>query len=191
MEEAVITETETTELDELKLIDPDSEMLKRAPGAFDFELDNAEELSEQLIDAMKKLGGVGLSANQVGIDKSVFVIGDGADFVKTFFNPLVVGVSEETEVMKEGCLSFPGLWLMVSRPKQVSIKYTDIKGEEIIETYEDVTARVILHEYDHMLGFNFTQRVSRIKLERAIKAFNKKLKKHQRHLALQAANINK
>ena len=80
---------------------------------------------------------------------------------------------------------------MVSRPKQVSIKYTDIKGEEIIETYEDVTARVILHEYDHMLGFNFTQRVSRIKLERAIKAFNKKLKKHQRHLALQAANINK
>ena len=189
MEEAV--KTEATELDELKLIDPDSEMLKRAPGVFDFELDNAEELSEQLIDAMKKLGGVGLSANQVGIDKSVFVIGDGADFTKTFFNPLVVGVSEETEVMKEGCLSFPGLWLMVSRPKQVSIKYTDIKGEEIIETYEDVTARVILHEYDHMLGFNFTQRVSRIKLERAIKAFNKKLKKHQRHLALQAANINK
>ena len=74
MEEAVITETETTELDELKLIDPASEMLKRAPGAFDFELDNAEELSEQLIDAMKKLGGVGLSANQVGIDVKTFLM---------------------------------------------------------------------------------------------------------------------
>ena len=108
MEEAVITETETTELDGLELIDPASELLKRAPTPFDFELDNAEELSEQLIEAMKKLGGVGLSANQVGIDKSVFVIGDQGDFTKTFFNPVVVGVSEETEVMKEGCLSFPG-----------------------------------------------------------------------------------
>ena len=79
---------------------------------------------------------------------------------------------------------------MVSRPKQVSIKYTDIKGEEIIETYEDVTARVILHEYDHMLGYNFTQRASKLKVERAMKALNKKFKKHQRLLQRQSVNIN-
>ena len=59
-----------------------------------------------------------------------------------------------------------------------------------IETYEGVTARVILHEYDHMLGYNFTQRASKLKVERAMKALNKKFKKHQRLLQRQSVNIN-
>ena len=84
--------------------------------------------------------------------------------------------------MREGCLSFPGLWLMVKRPKQVVIKYYDEDNEEKIETYEGVAARVILHEYDHMLGANFTMRVSKLKLERAFKALEKKIKKHQRRM---------
>ena len=72
---------------------------------------------------------------------------------------------------------------MVKRPTEVAIKYINSEGEEMVETYKGVTARVILHEYDHMVGQNFTMRVSKIKLERALKALKKKVKKHQRQEA--------
>ena len=92
----------------------------------------------------------------------------------------LVGASEEEESMREGCLSFPGLWLMVKRPTHCAIKYFNEEGKEMVETYQGVTARVIMHEYDHMLGLNFTMRVSKMKLERALKALEKKVKKYQR-----------
>ena len=183
MEEATITETnEVTELDELNLIPFSDPLLKRKPAPFDLEKDNAEDIKKRLLDKMMDLGGVGLSANQVGLDMAVFVIGDGQidGLQKAFFNPLIVGVGDEKEAMKEGCLSFPGLWLMVSRPKQCMIKYQDETGEEKIETYEGVTSRVIQHEFDHMLGYNFTMRVSKLKMDRALKSIDKKVKKYQR-----------
>lgn len=183
MEEMTLTDTEVTVLDQLDLIPFYDDLLKRNPKPFDFETQNAEDISKKLIDKMYDLGGVGLSANQVGLDMAVFVIGDGQvdGMVKAFFNPEIMGVSaKDTESMKEGCLSFPGLWLMVERPKQAMIKYYDEKGEEHIETYEGVTSRVIQHEYDHMIGQNFTMRVSKFKLDRAMKALDKKIKKYQR-----------
>ena len=183
MEEATITETnEVTSVDQLDLIPFNDPLLKRKPKAFDFEKDDAKDISKRLLDKMYDLGGVGLSANQVGLDMAVFVIGDGQvdGMAKAFFNPEILGIGDEKESMKEGCLSFPGLWLMVSRPKQAMIKYYDEEGEEHIETYEGVTSRVIQHEYDHMLGMNFTMRVSKIKMDRALKAIDKKIKKYQR-----------
>lgn len=196
MEELELTkieDNESTLVDELKLLTPDAEILRKIPTEFDFEKDDAKEWKTKMLETMKKLGGVGLSANQVGVDKRFFVIGDGKEedpFEKAFFNPLVISCSEEKESMKEGCLSYPGLWLMISRPKQVTIRYWTEENEELIETYEGVTARVILHEYDHMLGYNFTQRASKLKVERAMKALNKKFKKHQRLLQRQSVNIN-
>ena len=186
MEEATITETnEVTSVDELNLIPFNDPLLKRKPKPFDFEKDDAKDISKRLFDKMYDLGGVGLSANQVGLDMAVFVIGDGQvdGMAKSFFNPEILGIGEEKESMKEGCLSFPGLWLMVSRPKQAMIKYYDEEGEEHMETYEGVTSRVIQHEYDHMLGMNFTMRVSKIKMDRAFKALDKKIKKYQRSQA--------
>ena len=181
-----IVEVEPQEIKEpkLKLIDPMNDLLKRAPVKFDFEKDDPIQVKEDLLEAMEWVGGVGLSANQVGLDMAVFVIGDGQEegVTKAFYNPEIVGCSKDEDVMKEGCLSFPGLWLMVKRPKQVVIKYYDEDNEEKIETYEGVAARVILHEYDHMLGANFTMRVSKLKLERAFKALEKKIKKHQRRM---------
>ena len=181
-----IVEVEPQEIKEpkLKLIDPMNDLLKRAPAKFDFDKDDPIQVKEDLLEAMEWVGGVGLSANQVCVDMAVFVIGDGQEegVTKAFYNPEIVGCSKDEDVMKEGCLSFPGLWLMVKRPKQVVIKYYDEDNEEKIETYEGVAARVILHEYDHMLGANFTMRVSKLKLERAFKALEKKIKKHQRRM---------
>ena len=181
-----IVEVEPQEIKEpkLKLIDPMNDLLKRAPAKFDFEKDDPIQVKKDLLEAMEWVGGVGLSANQVGLDMAVFVIGDGEEdgVTKAFYNPEIVGCSNEEDVMREGCLSFPGVWLMVKRPKQVIVKYYDEENEEKIETYEGVAARVILHEYDHMLGANFTMRVSKLKLERAFKALEKKIKKHQRRM---------
>ena len=182
MEEMTLTDTAPTSLDQLELIPFYDDMLKRNPKPFDFDKDNAKELKDRLIKKMYDLGGVGLSANQVGIDVACFVIGDGQEdgLEKAFFNPEIVGVGGDKESIKEGCLSFPGLWLMVARPVQVMIKYWNEEGEEKIETYEGVTSRVIQHEYDHMIGQNFTMRVTKLKLDRAMKALEKKVKKYQR-----------
>ena len=164
--------------------------LSKIPEPVDLEKEDLKQLKADLLESMYHFGGIGLSANQVGIDKKFFVLGselvtdeEENKFEKSFFNPTLLTVSEEEESVKEGCLSYPGLWLMVKRPVQCTIKYYNSDGEEIVETYEGVSARVILHEYDHMLGMNFTQRVSKLKLERGLKAAEKKFKKHQRRMA--------
>jgi len=183
MEPMELTEVqEATEVDPLELINFADPMLRKEPTAYVFEGNDAPALKERLLERMQELGGVGLSANQVGIDAKVFVIGDGQEdgMQKAFFNPVIMGVNSETEAMKEGCLSFPGLWLMISRPTQVMIKYWDEEGEEKMETYEGITSRVIQHEYDHMIGQNFTMRASKEKIKRALKAIDKKIKKYQR-----------
>jgi len=169
-------------MSDLELIPFTSPELKKPPQQVDIEKEDLKALKFELLQAMQKFGGVGLSANQVGIDKAFFVIGDGKPegMQKAFFNPLLIAVSDDEEVMREGCLSFPGLWLMVNRPKQCTILYHNSEGEEQQETYEGIGARVILHEYDHMVGQNFTGRVSKFKLERAFKALEKKIKKYQR-----------
>ena len=168
----------------MKLIYHPDEFLERKVQPVD--LDNPsfdpKELRKEMEELMLSSNGIGLSANQVGIDVACFVIGDGQEdgLEKAFFNPEILGVGGDKESVKEGCLSFPGLWLMVSRPAQVMIKYYDEEGEEKMETYEGVTSRVIQHEYDHMIGQNFTMRVTKLKLDRAMKALEKKIKKYQR-----------
>lgn len=163
-------------MEELKLIPFTDPQLKKKPETFSFDDEDPESLSEQLFIAMKRFGGVGLSANQVGIDKKVFVIGGSGIDEKAVFNPELIDVSQETISMKEGCLSYPGLWLMIKRPQGAIFKYQNEKGEEIVEEFKGIPARVMLHEYDHMLGQNFTMRASSLKIKMALKKLDKKVK---------------
>ena len=164
----------------MELLDFGNELLKREPQELDFEKDNALELCDSLFSRMKELGGIGLSANQVGIDKKVFVFGDGEELTRYIINPTIIAIGEETVSMKEGCLSLPGVFLMVRRPTEVTLRYYDPDGNEVVEQFLELAARVVLHEYDHMIGQNFTQRVSKLKLDRAIKAMKKKVFKKVR-----------
>ena len=86
-------------------------------------------------------------------------------------------MSDETESGPEGCLSYPNLWLDVKRPKSISAKYFDRTHTERTITLYDLDARCFLHEYDHLQGVTFTDRVSQLKLDRAIKK-QKKVQKH-------------
>jgi len=146
----------------------------------DFKVKDRKELGKIMYDTMSKYGGLGLSCNQVGLPYRMFVMGghpkieDGK--VRYIFNPLVNDVSEETIVFKEGCLSFPFLFLSIKRPKWVSVKYTDQNNKEVEETLHSMSARIFQHENEHMNGYLFTDLVSKFKLDRAKKAQKKLIK---------------
>lgn len=170
-------------MEELKLISFNDPLLKKEPELFDFEKEDAKTISERLFIAMKQTGGVGISANQVGLDMKVFVIGGSGLDEKAIFNPELLSVGKEVVTMREGCLSYPGLWLNLTRPTSCVLKYQDENGEEVVEEFGGIPARVILHEYDHMVGQNFTQRASSLKIQRALKHLDKKVKKFSRRAA--------
>ena len=171
---------EELNLDNLQLIDFNQPLLRKKPELFDFEKYNAQEICDALFEKQNEFGGIGLSANQVGLDMKIFVFGDGEKLKRYVINPELIDCSTETNVAREGCLSLPGIFLNITRPAEATFKYQDVEGKECIEKYVDLAARVALHEYDHMLGFNYTMRASRLKLDRALKAYNKKAKANKR-----------
>ena len=149
-----------------------------------FGFTDRKELSKVMYDNMAKYGGLGLSANQLGLPYRMFVMGghpqieDGK--VRSVFNPLINDVSPESINLKEGCLSFPFLFLSIKRPKWCSVRYTDENGEEVEETLHGMSARIFMHENEHMNGYVFTDLVSKLKLERAEKSKQKMIKEIKR-----------
>ncbi len=99
---------------------------------------------------------------------------------KNVFNPRIVAMSKETTLAKEGCLSYPGLWLTVSRPSSITISYQNVDGEYIVEELNGLPARIFQHEYDHMIGVNFSDHVSKLKLDMALKSLEKRAKRYVR-----------
>jgi len=156
-----------------------------------FGFQDRKSLSKVMHGNMVKYGGLGLSANQIGLPFRMFVMGGHPQVeegkVRYVFNPLINDVSPESIVMKEGCLSFPFLFLGIKRPKWVNVRYTDENGEEIEETLHGMPARMFQHENEHMNGYVFTDLVSKLKLERAEiskKKMIKEIKKRQSGLQI-------
>jgi peptide deformylase len=138
-----------------------------------------QELFDNLKGTMAATGGIGLSANQVGLPIRAFVMYTNFEKkdVTLFLNPKITDYSEETTLFTEGCLSYPNLFLDLKRPRSIKFTYTDLEGETQEGVYTGLTARVFQHEYDHMQGRNFTMLASKLKMERAKKKSQKKLKK--------------
>ena len=138
-----------------------------------------EQIQQDLVDTMRAKNGIGLSANQIGIGARVFSM--YADVkekdILVCFNPKIINQSEEEILMDEGCLSWPGLWLKVRRPEGIEVTYEDAKGELHEKAMFGLEARIFQHEYEHMEGRNFTEKVSRLKLNRAKKRLRKVKKK--------------
>jgi len=150
----------------------------------EFDFKDRVDLSKVMYNTMAKYGGLGLAANQVGLPYRMFIMGGHPSIeqgkIRSIFNPLINDVSKETVNMKEGCLSFPFLFLMINRPKWVSVKYTDQHGKEIEETLHGMSARIFQHENEHMNGYVFTDLVSKLKLDRAKIARTKMIKNFTR-----------
>ena len=131
-----------------QLIEEASQVLRTPPEIFDFEnpAEPPEEIAKNMAEAMEKFGGLGLSANQVGLPYRMFVMrtmreGEQESAIEPYFNPELTRVSQETELMKEGCLSFPDLYLMIKRSKTVEFKYQDVEGKEHTVMLEGLGAR--------------------------------------------------
>jgi len=159
----------------LKINDP---VLREIPAEFDFETQNAQELVDALWAKCRELKGLGLSANQVGINARVFVMGTDETNRKNIFNPTVVALSDKTSIATEGCLSLPGMWVNIRRPEEVTISYRNVAGEYVVEQLAGLEARIALHEYDHMIGMNFLDRSSKLKRDMAIKSLEKRAKRY-------------
>ena len=127
--------------------------------------DSLIEKIKNMLDTMRNANGVGIAANQLGYRESVFVIDlKGVEGYEKFkpvimINPKIVSESDELVKLEEGCLSLPNLRAEVERPAQIKIRYLDTDEKEKELDADEFFARVILHEYDHLLGKMIPDRV--------------------------------
>ena len=175
---------------ELKLIPPNDPRVKSAIAPFTDDMlkdegyKDRKELQEAMFDAMGKHGGIGLSANQVGLPFNMFVLGGHPQIENglkmTCFNPMIISSSEETLVMKEGCLTYPFVFLSITRPRKVVVKYEDENGDLHEGHLDGMMSRIFQHEYDHMLGKVFLDHASKFKIKRAFEKAEKMIAEMQK-----------
>ena len=168
----------------MQLVKSPDPWLDRVVNPFEFDKLDAKQIEKEMIEIMLAEGGIGLSANQVGLDAQIFVIKPYLLENKEPFaiiNPVVLKVTEDVDISPEGCLSHPLLFLNVKRPKGVVAKYLDTDAKECTIELYDIDARCFLHEYDHLQGIEFVDRVSKLKLDLARKKQTKIGKRIAQH----------
>jgi peptide deformylase len=138
---------------------------------------DAEQLEKDMIEFMLANRGIGLAANQIGITKRVFVMGSNTipNFPAPFavFNPKIKEASSELVLDEEGCLSYPGLFLKIKRPSWVVAEYQDSQGTVKEIRVDGYLNKCFQHEYDHLNGVCFVDRVSQMKLQLAMRRIRK------------------
>lgn len=155
----------------MELLKPNDPLLRTKSEEFDFAspIMPAMELYQLLRDEMCGLKTLGLSAPQLGIMTRVFVFGnpDEPDSIMPVFNPRIVNQGDETIIYEEQCSSFPGLFVKVKRPSTIRLRYSSVTGEVETNNFQGMTARIALHEIDHLDGIVFTDRANRYHLDQA------------------------
>jgi peptide deformylase len=149
-----------------------SPVLRRVAQDITPDYPKLKELIDDMFETMYHSDGIGLAAPQVGLSIRLFVI-DGnplaednpelEGFKKVFINALIVEKDEHETLYNEGCLSIPNIREDVERPESIVIKYVDENFTPHEERYDGVAARIIQHEYDHLDGILFTDKVSTIR----------------------------
>jgi peptide deformylase len=134
--------------------------------------DNPIQLSQNLFDTLKKAGGIGLAAPQTGILKRVFIIDTSPlseddnnieKIEKAFFNPEITWRCDDKIYYSEGCLSIPDIFEDILRPKKIRVKYFDTNLNIIEDEFDGLIARIFQHEYDHLDGILFIDKLNPLK----------------------------
>lgn len=124
---------------------------------------DVKDLVSDIVDTLKRHRGLGLAAPQVGVSKRIFAVDlstvDISESVRVFINPEILETTGQVE-MEEGCLSFPGIYQRIVRPATVRVRATDLDGKQFEITLDGLTARAVLHEYDHLDGVLFIDLMS-------------------------------
>ena len=121
-----------------------------------------DKLCSTMYDTMIENNGMGLAANQVGVEQRVFIMDNDERF---YFNPKIISESNELCIDKEGCLSFPNMWVHVKRPKEISVQWQTKAGVVKNGKFDDYWGKCFQHELDHLNGITFDTRVSKLKWE--------------------------
>ena len=153
-------------------------VLKKEAEEIDADYPDLKALIENMFETMEEASGVGLAAPQIGLSIRLFIV-DTTPFVdeedpdpeleelrgfrKVFINPIILEEEGEKWNFNEGCLSIPGIREDVSRKPKITIEYYDEDFNLKEETYDGLRARVIQHEYDHVEGILFTDRLNPIR----------------------------
>lgn len=138
-----------------------------------------KKLASDMLETMYGENGIGLAAVQVGVLKRMLVAdvswreGEGPGKQYVLINPEIVSDSDEQNIYKEGCLSFPDQFAEVERPKSVKVRYLNLDGKQIEEEFDGLLATCIQHEIDHLNGVVFVDHISRLKRD----MIHKKLEK--------------
>lgn len=164
----------------MQLIDGDSEILRNPlPYIEELDMEELTDLADYMYALVEMKGGAGLSANQIGLDRRMFVI-NYKDYKQTFINPKIEWLSDEFIMLEEGCLTYPGIFMNVKRPTGCRLSYTDYEGKYHERSlFTGLSNRIILHEYDHMEGQFFYDHLSNVQKQR----FWKKVKKSEKKVA--------
>lgn len=135
--------------------------------------DAIRELAADMLALMHSSRGIGLAAPQVGHSIRMFVVNVGDGYDRVCINPSIIEYSSETSSAMEGCLSFPGVMVNVTRPITIVAQYTNLEGKTVTRQLDGLAARCYQHELDHLLGKCIVDSTSGLKRE----LLRKKLRK--------------
>jgi peptide deformylase len=159
--------------DIVTLGDPVLQTVAAPVTSFDASL---EALVATLFQSMQDGQGIGLAAPQIGVSLRVFVTGLEDDKPRVFVNPEIVLTSQEESEIEEGCLSVPGIYVVVRRPASIRMQAWTEKGKPFVIDAEGMLARVLQHEYDHLQGTVFLDRLPPGKRQRALILYNRRVR---------------
>ena len=143
--------------------------------ALEADLNKPEEIKalvQDLKDTLARADGCGLAAPQIGVSQRVVivdgdVVADTYDYLKgfrrTLINPVIVEESKEQTTYSEGCLSIPGIYCDITRPKSIRVEYFDEELKPQSEVFDNLAARMIQHELSHLDGDLFTDHAAPIR----------------------------
>lgn len=137
-------------------------------------------LVDAMAETMQEEEGVGLAAPQVGVAKRLFITNARDDQLRVFINPEIIETSQEQVVFEEGCLSVPGVYAEVIRPQRITIQAFDVKGKAFTLQADGLLSRVIQHEYDHIRGILFVDRLDEQQREKVLQVYNKRRRKRKK-----------
>lgn len=155
---------------------PDPILREKLP---DFDFTNPDidpkELEKQMLEFMYAHDGIGLAANQVGVKARMFVMGykDNPEAGMAFFNPMIVANTEKLDELEEGCLSFPGIYVKIKRPSAIKARWQNSSGKWEEGEFDGYNCKCFLHEFDHLEGITYQDRVSPLKWALATKKLKK------------------
>jgi peptide deformylase len=158
----------------MQIITLGNEILRQKADNINLINDEIKNLTKQMLEILVRDKGVGLAGPQLGIMKRIFVVHVKDDIERVFINPSILETSHETSKYEEGCLSIPGVFANVIRSASIKMQAWNEKGRPFTIEASGLLARVILHEYDHLDGILFLDRLTENKKKMLIAKYEKK-----------------